>query len=1117
MSMERNMISEKRKRIVRLLFVCLVFLSFDIGYVYAQDAVTAQGQVLDKATNEPVIGASVVEKGTRNGAITDLNGNFTLKVGQGAVITFSSIGYLTVEQAVKAGHMTIYFEEDAKTLDEVVVVGYGVQKKINLTGAVATVNASRLESRATSNLSTSLAGFASGVSVRQGSGDPRDDGANIRIRGIGTFSGDYRSPLVVIDGAVADINSVNSEDVESVSFLKDAASAAIYGSRAANGVILVTTKKGVKGSAPKVTYTGIFTQEKASSSFDLMSDYADYMELYNKGQLVANPNATVTYAQADIDAWRAAKANPNGIYTDPDTGNQSPNWLAYPNTDWSAILFAPNYTQKHNLSVSGSSENSNYLLSLGYYDNPGTLENTGVDRFNMRVNAETRITHFLKIGTQTYLTQQRAKPGDLENVKTYRFQSVSGMTPYYDGKYGGVENPGEKPDTKNLLKDINSVGGLTTTTRLNTTWFADLDLSALAKGLTARGSINYQNYFKDAKTYSRSLDRYSFRTGKIIDQGTALTSATTRREADRNRQYTATATANYITTIAKDHDLTALAGYEQFYYNTSGFDATKLGLLDFSVTDITSASEMYSIGGDKERDYAMVSYFGRINYGYKGRYLFEANLRRDASSRFAPDNRWGTFPSFSAGWRISEESFFEPARKYVDNLKLRASWGQLGNTTSGYYDWQATYGKVNNVLGGKIYNGLATTKIANTLLQWEQVTSKGIGLDASFLGARLNVELDLYERLTEGILTTPGIYLTMGLDEVIKDIKKAPTKNTSDMRNRGLEITIGWNDKIGNVRYSISGNFAYNHNTVAKYKGKMEEKWVTDSDGKRTYVSNIGDVSDTGSETGTLRVEGHRFDEYYLRTYYKGTGTYTKDGVVDPNGGPKDGMIRTEADLQWVRDMLAFVDPVTGTKPYTFNGLSVNQASGLWLGEYILADLNGDGNYGNSYDRRFTGKSAAPKYGYGLTASAEWKGIDFSMTWAGQAGFHYYLHERGVNRNYITSQTDALPADARQKFWSEENPTAEYARLRVGGAGAYMVNDQFLYDASFLKLKTVQIGYSFPKALLQKASIDGLRLFVTGENLLTITSYPGVDPELGAGVNVYPIARLLSVGVNLSF
>ncbi|MDL2281504.1 SusC/RagA family TonB-linked outer membrane protein [Parabacteroides sp. OttesenSCG-928-G06] len=369
----------------------------------AAQKIPVSGVIVD-ATGEPVIGANIVIKNQPTvGVVSDVDGKFSIEVEPNTRLQISYIGFVTQEVVVTdQTYLQIILLEDAQMVDEVVVVGYGVQKKINMTGSVASVLADKIESRTAPNLSSMLSGLASGVTVRQSSGNPGSDGASIRIRGVGTFNGDYRSPLVVIDGAVADMNSINPEDVESVSVLKDAASASIYGARGANGVILVSTKKGAKNAAPRITYTGAFTQEKASGIFEFLTDYADYMELYNMAELSSNPKALNTYDWDEIAAWRAAKSDPNGIYTDPNTGNQVPNYLAYPNTNWSKLLFAPNYSHKHTLSISGGSQNSNYLMSLGYYDNPGTLENTGMDRFNMRINAESQITKFLKVGTQTY-------------------------------------------------------------------------------------------------------------------------------------------------------------------------------------------------------------------------------------------------------------------------------------------------------------------------------------------------------------------------------------------------------------------------------------------------------------------------------------------------------------------------------------------------------------------------------------------------------------------------------------------------------------------------------------------------------------------------------------------
>ncbi|MDE7236657.1 MAG: SusC/RagA family TonB-linked outer membrane protein, partial [Paramuribaculum sp.] len=434
-----------------------------------KDGKTVKGQILD-STGEPVIGATVWIKGTQKRMATNIDGEYSFAdVEPGQEIVVTSVGYDPTSIAV--GDKETYnltLDSSANNLDEVVVVGYGAQKKINLTGSVATVQSKQLESRATTNLSNALAGVASGVSVSQTSGKPGSDGSNITIRGIGTFNSSYLAPLVIVDGSEASIGSVNSDDVESISVLKDAASAAIYGSRGANGVILITTKKGRKGQAPTVTYTGLITNSKMSGkAFRFEDNYAEYMEMANRWNTNRNYQAATKYTQTDIDEWRTglanAAANPNG--TDNPYG--VPNFLAYPSTQWVDEMFLPSTSQKHNVSVVGSSNNSNYLLSLGYLDNPGTLENTGLKNYSGRINLESDITKFLTIGTQTYATFQRREPGNTNF--TYMFQNTPAMTPYYNGMYG-VAVDGSSPN--NLLAAVVNNGGHYDDTRLNTTWFA---------------------------------------------------------------------------------------------------------------------------------------------------------------------------------------------------------------------------------------------------------------------------------------------------------------------------------------------------------------------------------------------------------------------------------------------------------------------------------------------------------------------------------------------------------------------------------------------------------------------------------------------------------------------
>ena len=1112
------------RRTIIYLLMCFTFLFVDIG-LYAQNVITATGQVLEKGTGEPMVGVTVQEKGTSNGIITDIDGNYAIKVKQGVTLVFTSVGWKKTEIIAKPGKVTVSMEEDSKILEEVVVVGYGMQKKVNLTGAVASIDAAKLENRPMTSLSQGLGGLAAGVQVRQGGGQPGSDGASISIRGKGTFGGGSTSPLVVIDGVVVDegnaINSVNSEDVESVSVLKDAASAAIYGSRGANGVILINTKKGKKGEAPRITYSALFARQSISSKFKLESNTAEWMEMHNRAVINGDPDAVkadpslLWFKTADIEAWRNADKSPNS--TDNEWG--IPNWLAYPNTDWTDYLYGSEFYQKHTVQAVGGSDKSTYLLSASYQNNPGTMPNTSLDEYSFRVNLETKIANILRVGTQSFVNHRYGDVASVSNALTYLNQSVPAMTPEYKGMYGAIEggignlNP---QSMENSLARMLVSGGQNITTRINTTWFAGLDISDF---LRLDVKYNYQDGLWDQKSHDVNIKRYSFRTGEVLaEYNSDVNKATTYRSFTRQVAKNFIATANFMKSFGA-HDVSALAGYETTYWNYNGFNASKIGLLDFGITDITTGIDMNSIGGSYERDYAMKSFFGRVNYAYQGKYLVEVNVRRDGSSRFASGHKWGTFPSVSLGWRLSEEKFFTPLKSVVENFKLKASLGQLGNVTSGYYDWQALYGSTNLSLNESVSKGLYQSQLPNLALTWENVTTGDIGFEASFLRQRLNVEFDVYQRQTKDVLV-PSIYNYSSRGDV-----GIPKENSADVRNRGLELTLNWNDQIGDVRYSIGANFSTNSNRVTKYMGKLQygyDENTPDVFGNPTYkYLNIGAVRD-----GDGVLEGHMLGEQFLQTVYHGNGSYFNgDGTVNPNGGPKDGMIRTSQDLDWVRKMVE--------AGYKFNNQSsaAVSRSKIWYGETIYADNNGDGNYGNEYDRKWTGKSSTPKYNFGINLSARWKGFDVSMLWSGQGGMYYHMYGNGYNNPIITNAQNSIPTGARNDFYffneqayatPEADPnsnylTAKYAALTTS-ARTEQSNTSFLYDATYLKLKNLQVGYTFPKQLTQKFKCSNLRVFFSGENLLTITSFPGQDPEFGGiGLGTYPIARLLSLGVNVSF
>lgn len=1126
-------------RAVALVLMCFTCMFVDIGTVHAQNTLTVTGTVTDKANGDPLIGASVVEKGTSNGVITNIDGNYSFNVKPGTTIVISSVGYKTVEIKADATKAIVQMEEDSEVLDEVVIVGYGVQKKVNLTGSVASVEADKLEDRPVSSLSQALGGLAAGVQIRQSSGQPGSDGASISIRGRGTFGGGSTAPLIVIDGIVTDednaINSVNPEDVESISVLKDAASAAIYGSRAANGVVLITTKGGKFGAKPRVTYSALFAQAYISSKFKIESNTAEWMEMHNRAVINGDPEGVAAdptklrfYLQ-DIEAWREAGKNPNS--TDNKWG--IPNWLAFPNTDWTKHFYKTRFYTKHTVQAQGGGEASTYLLSASYQGNPGTMPNTSLDEYSFRANVETKIAGILRIGTKSFVNHRY---GDVGNVATdggllYIGQMVPAMTPEYNGKYGALESStveGMEINTtmtsqnmENSLGRIVSAGGQNITTRINSTWYAGLDISDYLK-LDVK--YNYQDAMWDRKSHSVNVKRYSFRTGEVRSEYNGdLSKATTSRSFSRQVAKNFVATANFFKTFG-DHDVTALAGYEATYWNYNAFSASKIGLLDYAITDINTGIDMNSIGSpyDYERDYAMQSLFGRVTYAYKSKYLVEANVRYDGSSRFASGHKYGLFPSVSLGYRISEEKFFEPLKSVVENLKLRGSWGKLGNVTSGFYDWQALYGSANLSLNESVSKGLYQSQLPNLALTWETVTTGNIGLDAQFLNRRLNVEFDVYQRQTKGVLV-PSIYNYSSRGDV-----GIPKENGADVRNRGLELTVTWNDKIGNVEYSVGANFSKNSNMVTKYKGKLKygyDENDLDVNGNPVYkYLNLSDVRVTDDWGSAL--EGHMLNEEFLQTVYHGSGSYYNgDGTVNPNGGPKSGMIRTSADLKWVQDMVA--------AGYKFNNQTTAAVSrtAIWYGETIYADNNGDGNYGNEYDRKWTGKSNIPKYNFGITLSAKWKGFDISMLWSGQGGMHYQMYGNGYNYPVYQNPSNVMQVNARNDFFwfdevaysaPEDDPnsnyaTAKWAQLTTNNR-TYQANTGMLYNATYLKLKNLQVGYSFPKQWVQKFKCNNLRVFFSGENLLTITSFPGQDPEYGGiGYGSYPIARLFSAGFNISF
>lgn len=1063
-----------------------------------QNKITVKGIVEDK--DGSIIGANIIEKGTTNGVVTDFDGAFSISVDANATLVISYLGYDTQEIAVN-GRTTINvtMSEDTKTLDEVVVVGYGVQKKVNLTGSVASVNFDELaQSRPVTSVSSALAGVLPGVSVMQGSGQPGSDGSTIRIRGIGTFNDS--APLVIIDGVEGVMDAVSPLDIESISVLKDAASGAIYGSRAANGVILITTKKGSKGKV-NVNYSGRISAARPTNLINQVTDYADYMEYMNESftNIGQNPH----FAQSTIDLWREKAKNPNALN---EIG--VPNYVAFPNTDWQKAIFTNGLVHDHNVSLNGGGDKMRFLLSAGYLENEGLVENTGIKKYSMRVNLEANPVEWLKVGTRTFASQEDKDPGNFSDANNYLRQTTPGLYPRWNGKNGFPEAPEESATANSLFSFLNNRDGQLKKTRINTTLFNQI---TFIKGLTWDFSLNYQRRWDEERTWTNGAagEKVKHSNGVVMSPATDPSQMSTSFYDYGNWQYTIDNIINYNNTFG-DHDVSGLLGYTENYYYQYTNSASKKGLIDQNINVPGAATEMISIGGSST-DRASRSFFGRANYAYKSRYLLELNYRYDGNSRFHKDFRWGGFPGFSAGWRLSEEEFMEGTRDLIDNLKIRASYGELGNAGGdniGNYEYQATYGLTNYSIGGLQNQGLASTMIANSMLTWESVATTDIGFDLNMLNNRLSFEFDYYNKKTTGILYRPNIYLTMGM-------QSAPRLNIAELTNKGIEINVGWQDRVGDFSYHISGNVSYNHNEITKYKGELQAGWVTDGEGNKVWKSNIGDVSTGGT---SRKIEGKMNDEYYLLEVYKGTGKgYQADGI---KGGPADGMIRTEQDMDWLKAMIA--------EGYTFLPNRTVGKNKIWYGDHIYADSNEDGIYGGADDNKFQNYSSAPKFIFGAQIGGSWKGIDVSTSWAGASGRKIYWGPSTGYNNSSMRVGVALGKDIADNhyFYDPENPndprtntTAKYSRL-VNGESGYQSNmggsTLYLFNGDYLKLKNITVGYTFPKHIANKVYTQNIRMYFSGENLFTFTKFPGQDPELNSPAT-YTSTKLLAFGLNVTF
>jgi len=996
---------------------------------------TCKGVVKD-AAGEAIIGASVVVKGTTNGSITDFDGNFELSgVKKGAILQVSYVGYITQEVKYNGQALNVILKEDNMNLEEVVVVGYGTQKKANLTGSVANVNNKLIESRPITSVSAGLQGLLPGVTVTQRSGQPGADTGTIRVRGTGTFNA--ADPMVIVDGVESTMNDIDANDIESISVLKDAASAAIYGSKAANGVILITTKRGKAGQS-QVNYSGLFGWQSATELPEYATS-AQYAELTNLA--LKNNGLAPRYTDAEIQKFKDG--------SDP---------YNYANTDWQDLLYTESgFQTQHNINLNGGTEQMRYNASVGYQGQDGIIRHAGKDQYNMRLNLDGKVKSWLESSfSMSYSRIDITEPtnpyvGGLAQIFR-QVNMISPMVPYKkeDGSYGtiGDGNPiawlDNNATTDYKRHNLQAIGSLK---------FIILpELSIKAMG-------SYKLYYQDQHEMRKALKFTETWTQGSFDKLYETTTNYDRVTGDIVAEYTDSFGA---------HNVHAMAGYHAELYKYKQTQAYRQNFPSNSLTDLNAGGTANMSNSGYTRELAMLSYFGRVNYDYAGKYLLEGNVRYDGSSRFARGNRWGFFPSVSAGWRISEEAFFESLKETVNSAKFRASWGQLGNQDigQGYYPTISTLSLgYNYPLGGAIQSGAMTASAANQLLEWESTTTWGIGLDLT-LWNKLNVTMDYYNKTTDGILMSVTTPVTFALGGYYDNVGKVV--------NSGFELSADYRDRIGQVEITVGGNIAFNNNEI-KSMG-TENQIIYGGDGY-THIRRVGEPMNSffGYESAGLF---QSWDE--IKSW---------PGVTERNGSYYYGF-----NSSWK------LQP--GDIKYVDQPNEKGERDGV---------INAD-------DRVVLG-SWDPGITFGFNLGAAYKGWDITAFFQGATDVKGYL---GIEAVGSIDGDAAKPAALWMDNWNENNKGAKYPRLTTTLNGPSMPNtcsDFWLQDATYLRLKNLQIGYTFPKAWISKLGINKLRVYYSGQNILTFTDFlKGWDPEAPAGRgNYYPQTQVHSFGLNVTF
>ena len=1055
---------EKCKSFILTLLVSLLSVT-----AYAQEFVCS-GTIVDDA-GEPIIGASVFQKGSTKGAVSDFNGEFKLaQVPEGSVITVSYIGYKTVEAKAAAG-MRIVMHEDNATLNELVVVGYGVQKKSVVTASIAKVGADELGMTAPVRMDNALKGLAAGVTVTSSSGQP-GAAAQIRVRGIGTINNS--DPLYIVDGMPIEggLDFVNPSDIESIEVLKDAASGAIYGARAANGVVLVTTKSGKKGKV-KVNYNFSYGWQSKWRKRDMLNA-TEYAVMMNEGYI--NAGMEPLYA----DPYHLTDAMGNTI-TD--------------GTDWQDELFNDNApVMNHDVTISGASDKVNYYLSLGYYTQEGIIggnfDRSNYQRLSLRSNTKYNVFDVAKernwlnkLDITVNLSYARVKSKDIEVNSQYGSPLGSALalspilTPtlsgaaaeeqdayysrqqegYYRPIYGADGNPYTIPGAEynemvNPMMALSLPGNNNWSHKFVTNFAAELQLwDGLKYRISYGADMSFWGNEGHTLTYYLSGNNRSNKTAAS-------------QESDRGTVWQIENVLTYDKTFG-DHTFNVVLGQSAMKNTGWTLGANRNYLIDVNKPYINFASGLAENGdrdgwGGPSNPHTLSSMFARLSYNYAERYMLQATVRRDGSSRFGSNNKYATFPSFSLGWNVTNESFMKNAPKWLSNLKLRASWGKNGNENIDDFRYIVLTTTGNNYIlgnGESVINGVKPNGLSNPDLKWEESEQTDIGLDFGFMNNALTFSVDWYKKKTNGMLMTMAIPSYVG--------ENKPIGNVGKMENSGIEFELGYKFNVADATFNFRGNASYLKNELVE---------LGNDTGWATYDSF------QGVGTITRAMNGEPFPYFYgLKT----DGIFQTQAEIDSYVGPDGTPVQPDAKPGYVR----------------------------------FVDINNDGKIDDN-DRTKIGKGM-PDWTFGFNFTSAWRGFDFSMMWQGTAGNDVFDATRRID-----IRSTNMPAWMLNR-WTGPGTSDKYPIFIVGDSSDnWKSSDLYVYDGSYLRLKNVELGYTLPENITRKVFINRLRVYVSAENLFTFTKYHGFDPEISSGgtslgvdYGVYPQARVWRVGFNLEF